>query len=93
VSILEENKKKLYVGNLSYDTTIDTLKATFSEFGEIIDAIIITDRNTGRSKGFGFVEFADEESAQKALDAMNGKDIEGRNLVVNVARPSKPRED
>ena len=91
--ILEENKKKLYVGNLSYDTTIDTLKATFSEFGEIIDAIIITDRNTGRSKGFGFVEFADEESAQKALDAMNGKDIEGRNLVVNVARPSKPRED
>ena len=93
MSILEENKKKLYVGNLSYDTTIDTLKATFSEFGEIIDAIIITDRNTGRSKGFGFVEFADEESAQKALDAMNGKDIEGRNLVVNVARPSKPRED
>jgi RNA recognition motif-containing protein len=87
-----QNKKKLYVGNLSYDTTLDALKAAFAAFGEIVDAIIITDRNTGRSKGFGFVEFADEESAQKALEGMNGKDLDGRNLVVNVARPSEPRQ-
>ena len=88
----DENKKKLYVGNLSYQTTVDALKAAFAEFGEIVDAIIITDRATGRSKGFGFIEFADEKMAQAALEAMNGKDFEGRNLVVNVARPSKPRE-
>jgi len=86
-----DNKKKLYVGNLSYDTTLDSLKAAFSEFGEIADAIVITDRNTGRSKGFGFVEYADEESATKAQEAMNGKEFEERSLVVNVARPS--RED
>jgi cold-inducible RNA-binding protein len=89
--IILENKKKLYVGNLSYDTTIDSLKAAFGEFGEIVDAIVITDRNTGRSKGFGFVEFADEAAAQKALEAMNGKEVEGRSLVVNVARPSRDR--
>jgi len=87
-----DNKKKLYVGNLSYDTTVDTLKAAFAEFGDIVDAIVITDRNTGRSKGFGFVEFADEAMAQAALEAMNGKDMAGRNLVVNVARPARPRD-
>lgn len=87
-----DNKKKLYVGNLSYDTNVDTLKAAFAEFGDIVDAIVITDRNTGRSKGFGFVEFADEAMAQAALEAMNGKDMAGRNLVVNVARPARPRD-
>ncbi len=86
-----DNKKKLYVGNLSYDTTLDALKAVFADFGEIVDAVIITDRNTGRSKGFGFVEFGDEASAEKALE-MNGKDLGGRALVVNVARPARPRE-
>lgn len=86
-----DNKNKLYVGNLSYDTTLDALKAAFAEFGEIVDAIVITDRNTGRSKGFGFVEFADEEAAKKAQEAMNGKEIDGRQLVVNVARPSRER--
>ncbi len=84
-----DNKKKLYVGNLSYDTTLDALKAKFSEFGEVVDAIIITDRNTGRSKGFGFVEYADEESAEKAVKAMSGKELDERTLVVNVARPSR----
>ncbi len=88
---MEENKKKLYVGNLSYDTTVDALKAAFGEFGDIVDAVIITDKYSGRSKGFGFIEFADEKMAQKALD-MNGKDMDGRSLVVNVARPSRPRE-
>ena len=92
VSRLEEDKKKLYVGNLSYDTTLDALKAAFAEFGDIVDAVIITDKNTGRSKGFGFVEFADEAMAKAAMEAMNGKDLEGRSLVVNVARPSRPRE-
>lgn len=90
MSILD-NKKKLYVGNLSYDTDVDALKAAFAEFGDIVDAIVITDRNTGRSKGFGFVEFADEAMAQAALEAMNGKDMGGRNLVVNVARPARER--
>ncbi len=86
-----EDKKKLYVGNLNYDTTLDAIKAAFSEFGEIVDAVIITDRNTGRSKGFGFVEFADEESAKKAQEAMNGKELDERSLVVNVARPARER--
>lgn len=86
-----DNQKKLYVGNLSYDTTLDAIKAAFSEFGEIVDAVIITDRNTGRSKGFGFVEFADEKAAKKAQEAMNGKELDERQLVVNVARPSRER--
>lgn len=84
-----DNKKKLYVGNLPYQVTSDELKNLFSEYGEIADAVVITDRASGRSKGFGFVEFADEEAAQKALDAMNGKELEGRKLVVNVARPAR----
>lgn len=84
-----ENKKKLYIGNLSYDTTLESLKAKFSEFGEIVDAIIITDKNTGRSKGFAFVEYTDEKAANKAVEAMNGKELDGRTLVVNVARPAR----
>ncbi len=84
-----DNKKKLYVGNLSYDTTLDSLKAKFSEFGEVVDAVIITDRNTGRSKGFGFVEYTDEKAATKAVEGMSGKELDGRTLVVNVARPSR----
>ncbi|MCH7640840.1 RNA-binding protein [Patescibacteria group bacterium] len=84
-----DNKKKLYVGNLNYDTTLDAIKEAFSEFGDIVDAVIITDRNTGRSKGFGFVEFADEKDATKAQEAMNGKELDERQLVVNVARPSR----
>ena len=85
-------KNKLYVGNLAYNTTVDNLKDAFSEFGEIADAVIITDKATGRSKGFGFVEYSDTEAAQKAADAMNGKEVDGRALVVNFARPQRPRE-
>lgn len=85
-----DNKKKLYVGNLPYGVTSDELKSMFSEFGEIADAVVITDRGSGRSKGFGFVEFATEKDAQKAVDGMAGKEIEERKLVVNFARP--PRE-
>jgi len=89
--ILVEDKKKIYVGNLPYTVNSDELKKIFSEFGEIVDAIVITDKMSGRSKGFGFVEFADEEMAKKAVDSMNGKELEGRGLVVNVARPARER--
>jgi cold-inducible RNA-binding protein len=84
-----EDKKKLYVGNLPYRVTSDELRTLFSEFGEIVDAVVITDRGSGRSKGFGFVEFAKEEDAQKAIEGMAGKELDGRKLVVNFARPSR----
>lgn len=86
-----DNKKKLYVGNLPYQLTSDELKSMFSEFGEIVDAVVITDRDSGRSKGFGFVEFSSEEDAKKAVDAMAGKEIDERKLVVNFARPPRER--
>jgi RNA recognition motif-containing protein len=88
-----DNQNKIYVGNLSYSVTSDQLREIFAEFGDIIDAVVITDKyKDNRSKGFGFVEFKEAESAQKAIDAMNQKELEGRKLVVNVARPQKPRE-
>ena len=85
-----DNKKKIYVGNLAYSVTTDEIRKIFTEYGEVVDATVITDKMSGRSKGFGFVEFAEEEMAQKAVDEMNGKEIDGRKLVVNFARP--PRE-
>lgn len=87
-----DNQKKLYVGNLPYNTTQDDLRSLFASYGDVVDAVVITDRATGRSKGFGFVEFATEEAAKAAVEKMNGSDIEGRKLVVNIARPQKPRE-
>ncbi|MAF20177.1 MAG: RNA-binding protein [Parcubacteria group bacterium] len=83
--------KKLYVGGLSYDTTEDSLKDAFSKAGAVDSATIIIDRMSGRSKGFGFVEMASEEDAQKAIDMWDGKEFEGRNLTVNEARPMKER--
>lgn len=83
------DKNKLFVGSLPWSITNDSLRELFSQYGEITDAVVIIDRNSGRSKGFGFVTFATEESAQKALE-MSGKEVEGRTIVVNVA---KPRED
>ena len=77
---------KIYVGNLSFKIRNDELKQFFSEFGEITEAVVITDRHSGRSKGLGFVTFADAESAQKAISAMNGKEVEGRALTVNEAK-------
>ena len=85
---MDENKK-LYVGNLPYSVTSDELKTLFSEFGEIVDAVVITERDSGRSKGFGFVEFAALEEAKKATEAMNQKEMDGRKLVVNYARPAR----
>ena len=85
--------KKLFVGGLSYDTTENTLKETFSKAGTVESAIIITDKISGRSKGFGFVEMSSEEEAQKAIETFNGKELNGRNITVNEARPmeSRPR--
>jgi len=80
---------KLYVGNLSYSLTEEDLKKFFAEAGSVESATIITDKISGRSKGFGFVEMSSEEEAQKAIEAFDGKDLDGRNIVVNVARPKK----
>ncbi|OGK28869.1 RNA-binding protein [Candidatus Roizmanbacteria bacterium RIFCSPHIGHO2_02_FULL_40_9] len=82
-------KNKLFIGGLPWSVTNDTLRELFSQYGEITEAIIITDRDSGRSKGFGFVTFANEADAQKALE-MDGKEVEGRKIIVNIA---KPRED
>lgn len=78
--------KKLYVGNLPYSVDKDRLAEIFSAFGEVLSAVVITDRETGRSKGFGFVELEDE-AAMKAIEEMDGKEVDGRNLKVNEARP------
>ena len=78
---------KLYVGNLPYSLNDSQLMEVFSQAGNVVSAVVITDRNTGRSKGFGFVEMGDEDSAKKAIETFNGSDMEGRKLVVNEARP------
>ena len=95
VSMSEEtqaNPSKLFVGNLPWSMSLADLESLFSEYGELRDFIIITDRVSGRSKGFGFVTFANEEDAAKAAEALNGKEVDGRALVVNVARPPVKRE-
>lgn len=81
---------KLFIGKLSYDTTDQSLQAHFATYGKVISAQVIIERDTNRSKGFGFVEMEDQAAAQQAIDALNGKEFEGRTIVVNVA---KPRED
>lgn len=83
--------KKLYVGNLLYEVTEDDLKTLFGAAGTVVSAAIIRYQDTGRSKGFGFVEMDTEEAAQKAVDTLNGQDNKGRKLVVSEARPPKPR--
>jgi len=83
--------KKLYVGNLPYSATEDTLTEKFSEFGSVETAKVITDRDTGRSKGFGFVEMANQAEAQAAIDALDGTDYDGRPMKVNIAKPMEKR--
>ena len=83
--------KKLYVGGLSYNTTDNVLKDTFAQAGTVESATIITDKMSGRSKGFGFVEMSSEEEAQKAIDMFNSKELDGRTVTVNEARPMEPR--
>lgn len=83
--------KKLYVGNLSYNTTRDQLLSLFSQVGEVSDVTIINDRETGRSKGFGFVEMVSDDDAQEAIKRFNGQPLDNRNLTVNEARPREER--
>jgi RNA recognition motif-containing protein len=83
--------KKLYFGNLSYDTTGDGLKDACSKFGTVETATVITDKMSGRSKGFGFVEMSSDEEAQKVIEAMDGKSLDGREIKVNEARPMEDR--
>jgi RNA recognition motif-containing protein len=79
--------KRLYVGNLPYSTTSEELQDMFSQFGEVASAQVISDRETGRSKGFGFVEMSTDDDATTAIENLNGKDMGGRSLTVNEARP------
>ena len=83
---------KLYVGNLNYRTEQESLRSLFSQYGEVVSATVLTDRDTGRSRGFGFVEMADEDSAQAAIQALNGTEFEGRTLKVNEARERSDRD-
>jgi RNA recognition motif-containing protein len=82
---------KLFVGSLAWATTDDSLKDFFSAAGTVVSANVIVDRETNRSKGFGFVEMSSDEEAKKAVDELNGKDLDGRPVVVNEARPREER--
>lgn len=82
---------RLFVGNLSFDTTENDLQDAFAAFGSVTEANLMMDRTTNRSRGFAFVTMGTPEEAQKAIDAMNGKDMGGRSITVNVARPREER--
>lgn len=88
-------QQNLFIGSLAYATNDDSLKAFFEQIGEVASARVITDRESGRSKGFGFVEFVDEANNQKAVDQLNGKELDGRSISVGLARPKedRPRRD
>jgi RNA recognition motif-containing protein len=82
---------KIYVGNLSFNTNDEALSTLFKQYGAVESAKVVTDRETGRSRGFGFVEMADDGEARKAIEATNGVEIDGRTLTVNEARPQEKR--
>jgi len=82
---------KLFIGSLAWATTDEGLRAAFEQFGTVEDAVVITDRMSGRSKGFGFVTMATAEEAQAAMDGMNEQDLDGRKIMVNEARPKEER--
>ncbi|MDH3583629.1 MAG: RNA-binding protein [Phycisphaerae bacterium] len=84
---------KIYVGNLSFSTTEDTLRDLFAQHGQVDEVAVITDRDTGRSRGFGFVTMAEDQAAQTAIETLNGQDYDGRALTVNEARPRAPRRE
>ena len=88
-------QQNLFIGSLAYATTDDTLKSFFEQIGEVESARVITDRDSGRSKGFGFVQFKEESNNQKAVDQLNGKELDGRAISVGLARPKedRPRRD
>ena len=81
----------IYVGNLFFNATEDDLRQAFAEYGEVSSVNIISDRETGRPRGFGFVEMPNDEDGKKAVDALNGTEIDGRSINVNEARPRQPR--
>ena len=83
----------IYAGNLHYDMDEDQLRRLFEEYGEVESVKVIIDRDTGRSKGFGFVEMADDDAGHKALEELNGQEIQGRNLKVNIARERVRRDN
>lgn len=83
--------KKLYVGSLSFDTTEDGLKDLFSKVGKVESAKIILDKFSGKSRGFGFVEMSSDEEAQKAIDELNGKEVDNRKIIVDYAKPPRKR--
>ena len=83
----------IYISNLSYNTNSDSLNQLFAEYGEVSSANIINDRETGRSRGFGFVEMPDDAAGQKAIDELNDTDFEGKTIRVNVARPKTERNE
>ena len=85
--------KKLFVGGLPWATTDARLSEVFSQYGTVASAQVITDRATGRSKGFGFVEFSSDEEAMAAMQALNGQDLDGRKIIVSEARPPQPRDN
>lgn len=82
---------KLYVGGLAYSVTDKDLETLFTEHGQVVSAVVIKDRDSGQSKGFGFVEMADDAAAQSAIQALNGQEQNGRSLTVNQARPQEAR--
>ncbi|MCH5290633.1 MAG: RNA-binding protein [Treponema sp.] len=83
--------KKVYIGNLSYSTREETLQSLCEQYGTVLSAVVIKDRDTQQSKGFGFVEFADDAAAEKAIAVLNGKEVDGRRVRVNVAEEKQPR--
>lgn len=89
---MDEVGNKLYIGNLPYSTTSESLKELFASYGEITDSVVIVDKFSGRSKGFGFVTYADDASASKAVAELDGKEVDGRQIKVSVARPMRDRD-
>lgn len=85
-------RNKLFVGNLSWDTTEDSLRALFSQIGEVQEVVVIMDRRTNRSKGFAFVTYVNAADAARAIEELNGKELDGRQINVSEARDPKPRE-
>jgi len=82
---------KIYVGNLNFRTTEDEIRDLFGQHGQVDDVALITDRDTGRPRGFGFVEMTEDDAGRKAIEELNGKEVDGRALTVNEARPREPR--
>ncbi len=82
---------KLFIGNLDYTVTGDDLKTMFAQAGTVVDAVVIMDKMTGRSRGFGFVELSSDEEAKKAIETLNGADLKGRKINVNEAKPQVDR--